>query len=221
MVNILLDGQALAARLSKQITRVTKDLKKGVKAFNEGQSPFCNIQSVLTFDTIKDPDGEFWCTSPRVPETNECSVPVSVKRKAIDFCNLLDRSREEQNLLNHEMRNTWSYFLEQHRIVSAFLMALTNHERVLDIERGKEFFARRKLLHVESTLLALQNQFSAYIDVKEPNFFFLGSGYVPDSDVETIVDDEEEIIVRADITNSENELSEDECDTDVDSADDN
>ncbi|XP_046841846.1 uncharacterized protein LOC124435957 [Xenia sp. Carnegie-2017] len=54
------DGQALASRLSKQITRVTKDVNKDIAAYNEAKESHSNhSHTALTFDAVKDPDNDF------------------------------------------------------------------------------------------------------------------------------------------------------------------
>ena len=74
----------MAARISKQITRDTKDLKKDVKTFNEDEhSPLYDFESPLTFDAVKDPNGSFWRTLQAAPADviikDERVVPFSVK----------------------------------------------------------------------------------------------------------------------------------------------
>ena len=203
--------------MSKQINKITKDLKKEIKTFNEEQqSNISDSQSHLTFDEIKDPDAEFWCTLQTVSPggSDECFVPLRVKRKAVELCNLLDRSREEQSLIKEEMENTFNYFSYQHTVITQFLMALANEAHVLDVERGKEIFARKKLLAIESTLLQLQSQFSAYITVFVPNLNLVGNLDVGNNDTDSaVVEEEEAVIASADINDSENEVSDDEYDS--------
>ena len=71
----------------------------------------------------------------------------SVKRKAIDLCHLLDRSKEEQVMLKDEMDNTWIHFSRQHELVSDFVVASSDNDDILHGEYGAQLFARKKLLH--------------------------------------------------------------------------
>ena len=214
---IFLDGQALAARLSKQINKITKDLKKEVQTFNEvQQSNISDFQSPLSFDEIKDPDADFWCaleTASFSEVPDESFVPLRVKRKAVELCNSLDRSKEEQSLIMEEMRNTCNYFTHQHSVIIQFLIALSNEERLLDVERGKVVFARKKLLAIESTLLELRDQFSAYIAVDVPNLHLVNNlDFENDTDL-TVVEEEEAVIAFGDMSESSGEVSGEDYDS--------
>ena len=198
-------------------------MKKEVKRFNEVQQfDTSNLQSLLTFDEVKDPDADFWCTRETdshagVPD--ESFVPFRVKRKAVELCNLLDRSREEKNLIMEEMRNTCDYFSSQHNIISQFLIGLANEVHVLDVERGIEMFARKKLLTIKSTLLQLQNQFSAYIAVTIPNFHMINNLDLENDSDSTVVEEEETVIVSGEMNDSLDEGSDEEYDSEDDDHD--
>ena len=207
----------LTARLSKQVNKITRDLKKELKTLNEvQQSDIPDSQSPLTFDEIKDPDADFWCALERASYaevSDESLVPLGVKRKAVELCNLLDRSREEQSLIIEEMKNTCNYFSYQHSVITQFLLALANEEHTLDVERGKEIFARKKLLAIESTLLQLQNQFSSYVAVDVPNFHLVNNfDFDNDTDV-TVVEEEETVIALGHMNVSGDEVSDEEYDS--------
>ena len=93
-------------------------------------------------------------------------------------------------------------------------MGLENQEHFLDIERGEELFARKKLLGIENNLLDLEKLFSAYINVELPHPIPIIPIAVRDSDANTITDDdEEEDVVCVNVDDSENELSETEYDS--------
>ena len=90
------------------------------------------------------------------------TVPLNVKRKAIDLCHLLDRSKEEQVLLKDEMKNTFSHFFHQHELISDFLVALSQDTEIVDDRQyGAQLFAREKLLDIEFTLRSLVKSFRA------------------------------------------------------------
>ena len=98
------------------LKNITKLVKKDIEAFNnEDRVPVQNLPSTITFESLKDPDGELWLTlqpayASEASESEIPFVPLSVKRKVIDLCHLLDRSREEQVMLKDEMDNTWNHF---------------------------------------------------------------------------------------------------------------
>ena len=198
-------------------------MKKEVKRFDEVQQfDTSNLQSWLTFDEVKDPDADFWCiceTDLHAGVSNESFVPFRVKRKAVELYNLLDRSREEKNLIMEEMRNTCDYFSSQHNIISQFLIGLANEVHVLDVECGIEMFTRKKLLTIESTLLQLQNQFSAYIAVTMPNFHTINNLDLENDSDSTVVEEEETVIVSGEMSDSLDEGSDEEYDSEDDGHD--
>lgn len=170
-------------------------------------------------------------------EANESEipfVPLSVKRKAIDLCHLLDRSREEQVMLKDEMENTWNHFSRQHELVSDFVVASSDNDGILHSEYGAQLFARNKLLDIEFTLLALKENVSPHIYVEMPQTYVLkdptlASGddlYVDgtaneeegdEGDEEMDEEDEERIMIYERVVQSENEISSDsEYDSDED-----
>lgn len=169
------DGQALASRLSKQITRVTKDVNKDIAAYNEAKQSHSNhTHTALTLDAVKDPDNDFWCEYLAAPTDEDCSVPFTVKRKAIDLCHLLDRSKEEQILLKSEMENTWSHYFQQHGKITDFLNSFINHENVLDVEYGEAIFLHRKIFQIESMLIDLKKGFLCTSTKTNHSIYFMG-----------------------------------------------
>ena len=205
------DGQSIAARLAKQVNRVTKQVKKDIEKFNNDEhGSVQSLPSNITFDGIKDPDCEFWLTlQPESRQQEIPTVPLNVKRKAIDLCHLLDRSKEEQVLLKDEMKNTFSHFFHQHELISDFLVALSQDTEIVDDRQyGAQLFARKKLLDIEFTLLKLSKVFSGHIDVEMPQTYILTETTALNTvDVELAFEDDEEeqIVVMSSVVESDNE----------------
>ena len=191
------------------------------------------MPSTITFESLKDPDGELWLTlqpayASEASESEIPFVPLSVKRKAIDLCHLLDRSREEQVMLKDEMDNTWNHFSDQHELVSDFVVASSDNDDILHGEYGAQLFARKKLLDIEFTLVALKENLSPHIYVEMPQTYVLkdrtlgsdGDDYVDDTATKEEGEegeDEERIIIYQSVVQSENEISSDsEYDSDED-----
>ena len=138
-VAFFLDGQLIATRLAKQINRTTKSIEKDyIIKYNDDDHTMIPQQSLpltMSFDEIKGPDSPFWLNlnaSNGDPNQNQVSIPLSVKRKAIDLCHLLDRAKEEQALLKEEMHNVFLYYLRQHDLTTDFISASNNTNTILD-----------------------------------------------------------------------------------------
>ena len=214
--NFFSDGQSIATRLSKQVNHITKSVKKDIETYNNDDHGMVRQESLpltMNFDEIKDPDSSFWLTVRSTDvESHErhFSVPMNVKRKAIDLCNLLDRAKEEQVLLKEEMRNVFSYYQQQHDMISDFICATNNSPIVDDIQFGELLFCRRKLLHVEYRLQKVKETFLPYIEFEMPRMIIITEQESSDEDV--LEEDEEEIVLINPLT--EGSYSEYECESD-------
>ena len=140
------DGQSVAARLSKQVNRITKSVKKDIETYNNEDHGMVRQESLsltISFDKIKDPDCPFWFTLRSADAESyhgsHLSIPLNVKRQAIDLCicNLLDRAKEEQILLKEEMRNMFFYYQQQHDMITDFIFATNNNPIIDEIQFGK------------------------------------------------------------------------------------
>ena len=125
-------------------------------------------------------------------------IPLHVKRKAIDLCHLLDRAMEEQALLKEEMRNTFLYYLQQHDLITDFILATNNNnDTILDeLQLDQLLSIRKKLLHVEYRLQKIKETFSAHIDIELPPMFIIREDQSDNEDTVEEEDEEEAVIVN-------------------------
>ena len=202
LVCFSLDGQSLAARLAKQINRVTKSLKRDIEKYNNDDHGMVQQESLpmaISFDEIKDPDSLFWSIL-YAPSTDsgesQISIPFSIKRKAIDLCHLFDRAREEQVLLKNEMRNAFHHYHHQHELITDFILASNINPIVDEVQYGELLFSRRKLLHIESRLLKIKKAFSSYIEIDMPRMLIISEDYLDNNHVSLEEDEEESVLVN-------------------------
>ena len=128
-------------------------------------------------------------------------------------------------MLNDEMDNTWNHFSRQHELVSDFVVASSDNDDILHDEYGAQLFARKKLLDIEFTLVALKENLSPHIYVEMPQTYVLkdrtlgsnGDDYVDGTATVQEGEDEEQISIYQSVVQSENEISSDsEYDSDED-----
>ena len=165
------DGQSVAARLSKQVNRITKSVKKDIETYNNKDHGMVRQECLpltISFDKIKDPDCPFWLTlrsaDAELYHGSHLSILLNVKRQAIDLCNLLDRVKEEQILLKEEMRNVF-YHQQQHDMITDFIFATNNNPIIDEIQFGELLLCCRKLLHVEYCLQKVKETFLPYVEI--------------------------------------------------------
>ena len=195
------DGQSITTRLAKQINRITKSIKKDIEKYNNedhGMIPPESLPLTMGFDDIKDPDCPFWLMlhAPNADSNeSQISIPLTVKRKAIDLCHLLDRAKEEQALLKEEMRNAFLHYQQQHDLITDFVLA-TDNPILNELQSGELLFCRRKLLHVESRLHNIHQTFSPHIHIELPRMFIMTEDQSDNEDAMAEEDQEEAVIVN-------------------------
>lgn len=119
------DGQAIAIKLGSQIDRLIVNITRNISLIN-GMNENVNI----TFDDVKDPNGEIYRGI--VPRDIETEVPSRVKNKAVDLLCLRDRCEEELSMVKREMSSVVSFFVRQIEIIRSF----TGEEASSDEQRG-------------------------------------------------------------------------------------
>ncbi|KAJ7351808.1 hypothetical protein OS493_035533 [Desmophyllum pertusum] len=181
------EGHALAKRLSKQITQATNSMKTAVDEFNKLEcSSSCSLPRSVEFDSVKNPDSDIWLQIDSLGSTSP--IPITIKRKAVDLYNLVDRGKEEITLLQSEMKNTIDHFIEQHRIFVSSVVDEISLQSCSAETRGKDILIRMKTLAIESQLVELKELFEAHIeDISLPDFL-----YPPRRDVTGEEEEEEE-----------------------------
>ncbi|XP_028407856.1 uncharacterized protein LOC114530440 [Dendronephthya gigantea] len=145
------DGQAQAKRLSKSITKESGNLRKLLKKYNSSieilkqngyeQFPF------LCWEDASDVDSHIYA----INAPNEDTIPVTIKRAAIDARAMIERCTEEQEILAQEMASCVKDFHNSHLeqlenndlFPSSYMMkgSYALHKKELDIERLNLFVA--------------------------------------------------------------------------------
>lgn len=166
-----LEGHVLAKRLSKQISQTTKSMRTAVDEYDRLEcSTHWPLPRSLEFDEVKNPEADFWLRSEFMGSTS--LVPITIKRKAVDLYNLVDRAKEEVTLLQSEMKNVIDHFSGQHVIFFSSLTDATSRS-ISTESKGRDVYIRMKLLSLESHLVELKNLFQSHIhEVTLPSFVF-------------------------------------------------
>ena len=97
LICFILDGQAIAVKLSKQITKVTESMKKAIASHNAIQGA-----STLSFNLAKDPSCELHANLQSCPHVEHVVW-----------------YEEEINLVASEMNRLQAFYLKQNRILEA------------------------------------------------------------------------------------------------------
>ena len=153
--NVLLytvDGLAIATRLTKRVSTVTKQMKKLLCAFNEGlptedQMPWEAAVNIHHY-------------SYKASVQPTASIPLEVKHEAIQKLRTSKRSSEEIKLLKQEMMNCLAYY--EQKIMSLKRLQEENLSRSSD--QGSRLSGSNSLISKQITisinkLSDLQKQF--------------------------------------------------------------
>ncbi|XP_028416359.1 uncharacterized protein LOC114540363 [Dendronephthya gigantea] len=157
------DGQAIASKLSKQITRKTNAIKSVITKYNASltalQDCVDGLPDELKFDIAKDPESSLYSnfSTQRPVET----VPFSVKRSAIDLQNFLERCKEEQELLLEEVENLFMYYIEKRDNFTEILERRCLEESRLS--NGICNHIRKEICEINNVLVSLRLTLSDYI----------------------------------------------------------
>ncbi|XP_078661810.1 uncharacterized protein LOC144905876 [Branchiostoma floridae x Branchiostoma belcheri] len=110
------DGQAIALKLSKQLTASSKKLAKAIQAYNgiQWEPQSAQFPSTVAFEHASDPAWDMYQTLDT--SMGEPGLPYSVKRRAIDAVSLRERASEEQEMVKAEMERVMQHLLDQHHI---------------------------------------------------------------------------------------------------------
>ena len=174
-----------------------------------------SLPLTVNFDDLKEPDNPFWVkldgpNSDRI----QTSIPFNLKRKAMNTCHLLERTKEEQTLLKEEMCNTFTHFQQQHDLITEFLLAAGEDIVYDEIQLGELLFCQRKLLYIESRLLKIHQVFSPYISIDTPHLFLLTEEQ-PESQRDILEEDEEETVIVNTLTEEFDSVDEYDSDDDM------
>ena len=102
-----LDGQKIARRLSSGIDKETRRARKLLEDYNIVSSHILPSLSPLNLQDVLSPDDIFW--TQYIPSTS-CRLPFTMKKDITEAYLLMQRSKEEQQLLTVEMRNALDFW---------------------------------------------------------------------------------------------------------------
>ena len=114
----LSDGQQIAIRLSRQITKVTNKMKLTIEKWNAATDSLRDfidgLPERMTFDNVNDPTSELFSdldpNEDRDAVDASLEIPMYTKRKAIDLHLFWKRCEEEEQLLGVEKDRLLSYY---------------------------------------------------------------------------------------------------------------
>lgn len=112
------DGQSIAIRLSKQLTKISLAMKKCVLSYNARSGN----EETLSFEDVKDPTGVVF--DEFSSSLTADSIPLSVKRKLVDMMLLKYRCKEEIALVKEEMLRFQRFHYLQKTLISEHLRSL-------------------------------------------------------------------------------------------------
>ena len=104
-----IDGQKIAKRLAKNITKETRKATHLVQEYN---NQCIEESSPISLVDVLSPDSTFWNAEAR-------SESFRVRREIIEAFLRMERSTEELELLKSEMKSTMQYWLLNRKFVRA------------------------------------------------------------------------------------------------------
>ena len=102
----LIDGQKIAKKLCKGITKETYKAKKLLEELNASLSEADESFAPLSLANVLSPISEYW----QCPNESSNQIPFSIQRDIIEAYLLQKRCDEELLLLQSEMHNVIEYY---------------------------------------------------------------------------------------------------------------
>ena len=141
---LIIDGQKIAKKLCKGITKETCTARKLLDALNTSLSQADETFVPLALADVLSPVSEFW----QCPNQASSEIPVSIKRDIIEAHLLLKRCDEELLLLQTEMHNVIDYYNEKEKKIISVLHKITS-DGTSQFHRGCISLLRKLQLEVE------------------------------------------------------------------------
>lgn len=174
--SIIVDGHALAVRLSRRITVVSSQLKAMINQHN--MLTTAETQK-LTWESANDLNAH----SIGVIYPSHPTVPASVKKESCQAVLLMDRAKEEIAMINEEMNNVFDHYMQEHRslsisiddrrsaVLSPFdkgslaVLHMSRHcceKRLADIARA--FFSNEEHVQIPDSSYTSSNEYDSQMD---------------------------------------------------------
>ncbi|XP_038047897.1 uncharacterized protein LOC119721992 [Patiria miniata] len=161
------EGQSVATRLSKQIRKSSKALRKLVSAYNS--CDFTTPPSSTSHKDVIDLTSQLY-TNLTVTKQGSTPIPSSTRRRAVDLINLSDRAKEETALVEKEMARVLQSVSDRHNQLVALVKDLRSAEA--DRAEGLLFLVGNAIQEQEQLHLNLEKCFSNYIPISSCTPFF-------------------------------------------------
>ena len=111
-----IDGQYMASRISRLITKQTDRLKKLISAYNKA----AEASNSVTWEEVTNLESSFWVNV----NDAEPVIPRPLKLQAINTLSKFYRAVEELGLLDEEMINVLVFHLQDHGILTSTIRSL-------------------------------------------------------------------------------------------------
>lgn len=163
------DGQAIAIKLSKQITQRTNAIKATVTKYNASLNALEDwIEDLLAeiqFEEAKDPGSQLYCHLYLQPSND--NIPFTVKRAAIDLHNFLERCKEEQELLVVEVERLFNHYVGKKDELEAYVAGHSGDQPKLIT--GVIAIVKKELVEINNILCSIGSVLSDYLTVESIN----------------------------------------------------
>ena len=97
---MFIDGQKIAKKLSKQISKITSSIRHILSQYNE--MALKNKEAGISLSNALDLNSAIWCSQLSVADTN---IPIELKHSIVQSILEVRRSNEELDLVKEEMRS--------------------------------------------------------------------------------------------------------------------
>lgn len=161
------DGQEIAAKVSKQITQRTNSLKIAVEKYNASLAAWKNkvdgLPEELDFDGVKDPESNVFddFRGNTHVENQVPQVPFPVRRSVIDLHNFVERCKEELSYLHVEMVRLVSYHVTEKARFQEWIDE--NSDDTLVYVRGINCVLERKKREEDNKLCSVGSKYGNFL----------------------------------------------------------
>jgi hypothetical protein len=156
------DGQYIASRLSKSISKTTSKLKALLTEYNS-----FNIFS-LNWKDITDLSSHVWYEGVHCG-CSFATIPNSVKLKAIELYHTMLRCDEETSALCKEMKQTVEFFVNDIIVLNQQIDKIKNEMYSLTAyDKGCLLMLYKTCFDIEAKVINLKQHFSDYADIIVP-----------------------------------------------------
>ena len=158
------DGQTIAKKLSKNISKETNKLRVCLKEYNATSMQVDPKCPMLMLSDILSPTCNFWMPTSHTDSSISTRVSTTTRRDIIEAFLLLKRCKKELILLKSDMSNVISYWELRERNIKASL-ELFRDEAGLDVlyHRGCVCMLKKQLLDIQLTLAQCTSSFSGVL----------------------------------------------------------